>query len=66
MGNEVNVQIQLTKESDEVQFPRVLGSKQLLQVTVSRDWGVQAVSREKLGQNELQLFIVQPTIEVGG
>ena len=66
MVNEVNVQIQLTKESDEVQFPRVLGSKQLLQVTVSRDWGVQAVSREKLGQNELQLFIVQPTIEVGG
>lgn len=57
-GNAVNVQIQLTKASNE--FPSVQSSKEVLQVSVNNNWGVQAVSRGKLGKNELQLYIMQP------
>lgn len=68
MGNEVKVQIQLTKDGYDLdKFPRVHGSKEALQVTASKNWGVQAVSREnKAGRNELQLFIIQPTVNGGG
>jgi hypothetical protein len=42
----------------------VEGKKEALHISVSDDWGVQAVSRGKSGQNELQLFITQPTVAV--
>ena len=63
-GHEAMVQIQLIEVSNEdIKFPHVEGSKEVLQISVSNSWGIHAVSRDNLGQAEFQLFITQPTVE---